>query len=727
MTKTMKLMTIAAATAVTVGLSGQAFAALDEIVITAQKKEQNLQNVPVSVTAFSGDTLSVLGVESVTNIAAQIPNVSFTDPGTGIPTFSIRGIQLFDYTNNNEAPIGFYVDEVYYGTMAGQTTQFFDLDRIEVLRGPQGILYGRNTTGGLMSVVTKKPTDELEGRFSFQYGSYNQTIVEAAVNLPITDRVRTRFSGKFNTDDGWQKNLAIPGDRLNATETWAARGLVDIDVTEDASLLINVHGGRTANTTHGYKYRGLSEPATLLNPMPTRCSDADIIASLCSSANTFFSDPSPEPTEVFSDKSAQDSSNNVDNFGMSATINWDFGALDLVSITAYESVQRVLEEDADASPVPFLATATGVDAEQFSQELRLSGDFNGIEWLLGGYYFKDNKDNSFVILRDLVPFFGTLGFQSQAHLDTAAWAAFGNVDIPVTDEITIFGGVRYSNEINKVYLTDSLAAPNIVVTDRVATDSITWRAGVEYEPTDNLLFFGSYSTGFKSGQFDTSSTAILALDASPVGEEEVKSAEIGMKSDWWNDRLRLNVTGFYTQYTDFQVRAILAPALVSQLINAGDVDVLGAEIEAVVQPVDNFMMSFGVGILDTEIDAPGVTILTPIDGNELPNAPKLTLNGLAQYSIPTPSHGTVILQADFNYQGDTFFQPGNALIDQQEAYVLLNLRVGWVNPSERIRLDVFVENATNKEYTVFGGELLDWNIGLWGKPITAGVQLGLNF
>jgi iron complex outermembrane receptor protein len=706
-------------------MAGAAYAQLDEIIVTAQKKEQNLQKVPVSVTAFTGDSLSNLGMEYAPNLVAQIPNVTFTDPGTGIPTFAIRGVQLFDYTNNNEAPVGFYVDEVYYATLAGQTTQFFDMARIEVLRGPQGILYGRNTTGGLIHLVTQKPTDEFEGHASFQYGSFKQTILEAAVNIPITDRLRTRIAGKFNRDDGWQKNLAIPGQRWNATDTWSARGLVDFDVTNDVSLLVNVHGGRTTNTTHGYRQRGLSEPATLLDPVPTRCSDADIIASLCSSAATFFNDPSPKPDEIFSDR--VDPENNVDNFGASATINWDLGGVDVTSITAYEYVQRLLQEDGDASPVPFLATTSGVHAEQFSQELRLAGDFNGVEWLLGGYYFRDNKDNSFISLDDLIPFFGTAGFQTQTNVDTEAWAVFANMDIPVTDELTIFGGVRYSDEENKAFITDSFAAPTLALSDKVSKDKITWRAGVEYQATDDLLFFGSYSTGFKSGQFNTSSTALFAGDISPVGQETVKSAEIGMKSDWFDDRLRLNVTGFYTMYEDFQVRAILAPALVSSLINAGKVDVMGAEIEATAQPFDNFLVTLGVGILDTEIDAPGVTILFPVDGNELPNAPRLSLNGVAQYSIPTPSHGTVTLQADFNYQGDTFFQPGNQLHDQQKAYALLNLRVGWVSPNEAVSVNLFVENVTDKEYVFFSGELLDYSIGMWGKPLTAGVEVGLNF
>jgi iron complex outermembrane recepter protein len=258
-------------------LNTNAQSLMEEVVVTAQKREQNLQDVSVSVSAFSGDTIQELGFQNPHDIFSQIPNVSFNDEGT-VPQVNVRGVQLFDFGDGNEPPVGFYVDEVYLGTLAGQTVGLFDIERVEVLRGPQGTLFGRNTTGGLMHFVTRKPTDKFEAGGSFQYGSHDQRIAEGFVSGPFSDRIRGRVAFKYQEDDGWQNNVNN-GNNFAVTDTLAFRGQLEIDVTDDLSALVKIHTSDKDNTTQGYGLIGLLDPVTL-----APCPIADARAGNCVTA-----------------------------------------------------------------------------------------------------------------------------------------------------------------------------------------------------------------------------------------------------------------------------------------------------------------------------------------------------------------------------------------------------------------------------------------------------------
>ena len=267
---------------------------LEEVVVTAQKREQSLQDVSLSVTAFSGEMIEDLGFQEATSIVAQSPNVLFRTTGP-LPTFTIRGVTLIDVGDGNEPPVGFYIDEVYRGTAAGQGNQLYDLERVEVLRGPQGTLFGRNTTGGLIHFITRKPTEEFEANFNFQYGSFDQRIVDGAISGAFSDKVRARVSFKYNEDDGWQDNVSNGAD-FAVTDTIAGRAQLEVDVTGDLTALFSVSASEQNNSHAGYAYAGLFDPTTF-----GTCTLNAVNSGQC--INAFgVNDPDPDPEHIFSDE-----------------------------------------------------------------------------------------------------------------------------------------------------------------------------------------------------------------------------------------------------------------------------------------------------------------------------------------------------------------------------------------------------------------------------------------
>ena len=698
---------------------------LEEIIVTAQKREQKIQDVAISITAFSGDEMQQLGMENASEVIEQMPNVTFITAAT-VPLIDIRGVRIVnDFGDFNEPPVGFYVDQVYLGSPAGQDSQLFDMERVEVLRGPQGTLYGRNTTGGLVHFITRKPSDEFDGYGSFQYGSYNQTIVEGAVGGAVMDHVRARGAFKYERDDGWQSNKFL-GTDYAVTDTVSGRVLVEVDLNENATLLTNVHTSFVGDSSTGTGFFGTQDPVTF-----APCSAERILNSECVDFNG-FRDPSPEPTDVFSD--LETLRKDTDLFGVSGTLTWQIGDYELVAITAYEDLDRFIEEDADgASPAPVTQVTFEAQAEQFTQEVRLSREYERWRWVAGGFYFTDER-KGFVELPQLVAILGGLtvlpgavpgappiGLVNDIALETDSWALFGQLEYDLTDQFRLTAGVRYTEEEKDLVVTDGI--PTFTETQRIETDNVTWRFALDWKPTDDLLSYFSVSRGFKSGAFNTFFVAPGSTE--PANEEELTAYEIGLKSTLFGGRARFNVSGFYYDYKKVQsiltIPGAVAGSFTIRLVNAGDADVFGVEAELIANPFDNLDVSLGFGLLDTDIKADSL-----IDGNVLP-APELNFNGLVRYNIPT-QWGNFALQTDFRWFDDQFFDILNLEEIGQSSYGIVNVRLLWNSPDERYFAQFFVENAANQEYSTTrfapGGGVVNT---VWGRPLWAGLKVGLNF
>jgi iron complex outermembrane receptor protein len=714
-------------------------AVIEEVLVTAQKRTENLQEVGMSVSAFSGNDIADLGFDSVWDLASMIPNVSYTGEGS-IDQFNIRGVQLSDFSDGNEPPVGVYVDEVYYGTLANHQSQLFDVERVEVLRGPQGTLFGRNTVGGLVHTITRKPTDKFEAYGNVQVGSYEQVIVEGAVSGPLTDRLRARLAGRHNQDDGWQRNTVANGRKKTAETDYSAGRLgLEIDVTDDLLLSLNLHGTHQRSTPQMHGVFGLFVPGTAATGSPVFCDLKSVNQGKCQSMSIFgpfagtFISGNPNPRKSFTDLA--DPKFDIDSWGAWAKVDWKLADMDLVSITAFDSVQKRYDNDPDGPP-PEIHGDFRVKAEQWSQELRLSGEHGPIGWLAGLYYYNDNKFDWSFSTPELIQIFGgfTLGTQNQMTLDTESYAVFGQVHYRLTDTFTLTGGLRWTHETKDLFITDSRIAPNYENTEHIGTEKVTWRVGADWQLTEDRLLYVSIATGFKSGAFNTS--LVGPGDSAPSGEEEIITYEIGAKTDWMDKRLRVNVAAFYNDYTDVQavVTRNVNNVPVIRIFNVGALDIKGAELEIFVRPLTNLDLAFTAGWLDSKYSAedPALRIGDRgllLDGAKAPHSPDVNFSVLARYHVSLNDWGNVVFQINGYWQDHVYLNVVNDKFLTQKAHSIWDGRVTWASINGRYQVDAFVSNLTDKE--AFKGGFMQGGIGLmskeWKPPRMWGLKFGVNY
>ena len=706
---------------------------IEEIVITAQKREQNLQEVSISVSAFGGDQLDKLGIDQAADLASFIPNVEIRDGGAN-DTIQVRGVSLDDFGDGNESPVGFYIDEIYKATLAGQMTQLFDLERVEVLRGPQGTLFGRNTTGGLFHAITRKPTEDFEFKASLQGGSFDQTVFETVISGPLSDSVRGRLSYLYNRDEGWQEDR-ITDRNFAATNVWALRGQLDIDLSEDISLLLQASGSEQRNSSAIYGISGTVDSGT-----GNRCSDAEINAG-ASNCLTFagFQNPDPDDSDnIFTE--LDDANNDIDLFDVSAKLSWSLNDnLTLTSITAYGSTERFYQEDG-AGPtsagffgfvgVPFAALGNfKVDSEQWTQELRFNGSTGAVDWVAGGFYFNDKKDDGFNDLEVFAALFGPNSLQSAFTLDSESWAVFGQADIHLSDALTLIIGARYTEDDKELDIDDGEPTPSFTANEKINTDSVTWRIGLDWQVSDDTLLYANISKGFKSGAFNTTLVGSAAA-AAPVSEEEIVSTELGWKTIFLDGTAKFNGSFFYSDYTDLQAVAVVPTGAVggvaSQFSNIGDADIYGAELELTLAPTDNLDLLFTAGWLDTELDASGVTnsFGFSLDGAELAKTPNYTFSSIGIYTFDLGNAGRLSAQAAARWSDEYDIQETLPATLIQDDFWLFDARLTWTSANENIAVSLFGENLGDKDYFVGGYEVNGFERAkFWGKPRTWGLKI----
>ncbi len=707
-------------------------AGLEEVVVTAQKRTENLQDVPISITALTGRELDSFGYQSAVQIAAQVPNFHIDGAfgPNGPPQLSMRGVSILDFSDSNESSVAMYFDDIYKGSVAGQVAQLFDMERVEVLRGPQGTLYGRNTPGGLVHFISAQPTAQFTAGASLQLASFDQRIVEGFVSGPLadSDRVHARLAFKHNRDDGYQTNVAT-GTDFAQTDVTAVRGLLDWKLTDSITLSAKAFHSDSRGSHPGYGFYGTRDPAT-----GSPCSLARIEASECANA-AGFRDPDPDPKHVYSEFSRLPDT--LKSSGGSLRLTWNGEKLQFVAISGYETVDKVLREDCDAAAVSNLVCFGDwtADTSQFTQELRLSGSGKALSWITGAYYYSDEK---FVTV--VVPPFG--GFGSYATTEAESWALFAQGNLTLTDRLSLVAGVRYTDETRDLHdLAGVLdgrggtrdGTPFLgPLSDSQSAKKTTGKIGVEWRPREALLGYATLSTGFKSGMFNTTLLG-APEERGPVGEETITAYEIGFKSTWWDDRARFNAAAFHYDYSDFQASAVITTngLPVARFINAGDVTMSGAELEFNMVPSSRWELGLGVGLLRTQIHADATTAIggVPLDGKEAPASPAASINGLIRYHHPLGDRGRASPQLDFSWKDDFFFNPDNDGFEHQDAYGLLNLRGTWRSDSGRYEASAFVQNLLDEHYATFGfiSPSFPGAYKVWGLPRTHGVRFAISF
>lgn len=683
---------------------------LEEVIVTAQKREQSFNEVGIAVTALSGDDINALRLNQPVDIAAQTPNLRINNVvANSIPNVTIRGIGLNDYATNNNPAAGIYIDEVYLVSPAMLSFQMHDLARVEVLKGPQGTLFGRNTTAGAVNFIANRPTDEFAAGATLEYGRYGHASGRGFVSGPLAPGLEGRLSvQRIRQSDGHQTNR-VTGEEVGRIASTAWRALLQWQPTDNLDVLLNAHGGRDDSDVHLVK---------IDNP---------------------FSPEDDGDRDVFRSGASVDTRQDIDSQGFSLTANWAFTEqLSLTSISAWEELDRFHVEDRDATSLVQLDGYFDNAVEQFSQELRLSYLGDELVWIAGAFYGSDEVETRDRFdSADLLPLLGLDGFESlgnEYRQESDSVALFLHTEWQLTPAWRLTAGLRYTDE-DKTFsdaftylIGGGFEAPLFPgVRNDYSTDDVSGKFGIDYTGFEDALLYASVSRGFKSGGFQGQLT-FDPSDLQPFEEENLLAYEAGAKLTLLDGSMQLNASIFFYDYEDMQFYGGIFDSPVGTLFgiaNVGDSEVTGGEIELAWRPAEGLDVRLGMGLLDTEITRSIVGGVA--EGSELPNSPELNVNGVVRYQWPLSAGLYADVMVDFNYQDEMTFdivrQPQEA---REDSYWLWNARAGVGAASGAWTLSLWGKNLSDERYRT---QVLFSSVGFgesWGMPRTYGVSLDLS-
>lgn len=667
-----------------------------EIVVTAQKREQSRQDVGISITALGGDDLAAMGRQDVIALVSTVPGLQVQQFSPTVTVFNLRGVSQNDFADSQEAPVAFYNDEVYISQLGAISGQNFDLERIEVLRGPQGTLFGRNATGGLIQVITAKPTNQLDGFLTLTAGSDNQIASEGAISGPLSDSVRARLSFTSDHRDGYVKNLI--GRDLGGIKFYAGRLQVAADVAGGELTL----KGQYLRNDHDSGAGAYSPAAT--------APDADGLGRYLAPGEDFYGTcggctflgflPDGEPHRVSQNHRADF---NRKYWSLTGRYVRDFGAVTLTSITDYQDLAKDYTEDSDASELDAWTYFAAQRAFQYSQELRLSGASDRLNWVIGGYGIKIRTRNDY---STFLPLYGIDG-QWGGVLDTSSLAAFGQAEYKLSDMFSVIGGLRYSKDIKKLdyrmsengtafptpFVFNQTLFPDLA---RQKFENYSGKFEIDFKPSPGTLIYLSVNRGTKSGGFGSPALQPVNPALLPFDQEELTNFEGGVKLTLFDRTTHLNMSAFHYKYKDYQAFTLVG---ISQAIVNRDARIDGFEIDFDTRPIAGLYAQAFFTYLDAKVF--GITLPSGrVADRRMPQAPKVSFGGLLRYEVPVGS-GTASFQTDWKYNGSSYFSAFNAEVDRERSYVVGNVRASYRFAGDRFEVAGFINNVTDKAYRIY--------------------------
>lgn len=728
---------------------------LEEVIVTAQKREQPMQDVGIAVTAVSGEQMRTLGYTNAQEVTALAPGVSTIQPnGEANYAIGIRGVANNDFTTNVESPIAVYVDEVYISQMSGTGFMLFDMERAEILRGPQGTLFGRNATGGLVQYVSVKPGNDFGGYGTLTYGDYDQVRFQGAVDLPVAEGVSGRVSLASHQRDGYVDNRLAPDRKLNDANDFAGR--VQLRWHNDQwDVLLNLREARQDIRTGNFQHVSAVEPGrltpTLVNPY-----------LLDANGNPGYRDADGDNYAGDYDFEGR---NELTTGGKTLTIkrtanDWSFTSITDLSVTVRDYI-----EDSDASPTDYFNFFLTTDAEQFSQELRLAGGNEATAWVVGAYYLDlaVNDSNGGIAHGFICDYFVLLGeppcppraatddrfgIYNPYTTETTSWSFFGQWERRLTDELSFTLGGRWIAEDKQHRYRDVLVLYNALATSGVdprtlelldlesytgTRDDAEWaaRLQLDWRPRDGALYYASYNRGVKSGGFNAPllPTAGFVNETSMNYEpERLDAYEVGFKLGLGEGRTFLNGAVYRYDYADYQAFSIIG--LDTFTLNAA-AENQGFELELRTSPSTRVDLLLGVGHIDTQVtDVPGITVdragLEALGEATKPGThvrpvqtPEWNLNGLVRFEWPVAGlGGDLAMQISAEHRTEHFFNLTNTSTLTEDGYTLWNAMLTYFpHATENWGLRLTVHNLTDEEYVVQGFDLsgsITIPNGFWG-------------
>lgn len=709
-----------------------------DIIVTAQRREESLQRVPVAVTAINAAALREQNVFTLADVARIAPNVAisssgYTAPTNALPVIYIRGIGQQDPSIYSDPGVPVYVDGVYVARSAGGAIDLPDIARVEVLRGPQGTLFGKNAVGGAVNVVTAVPGVDPGARIDLSGGSYAMFEARGVTNIRLSDTFGLTAAIDAKREDGFGKRLDIANGHLlgRLGDQRHLSGRVRARWTPTERLTIDL----TGDYTH---YRDTATPSQ----------DMIVPSGLLTLQNNLIGNPAGLPITP-----ATTASGDYDNFsrnpqavhddlgGVSGTIAYDLGGgTTLKSITAYRKAHDSFTRDADSAAIRYFEAFRDMHAAQVTQELQLVGNaFDGkLDYILGGFYLHDNSSqfDSVILTPDLYAATGRRAAQDRSRnyddsQTTDSYAGYAQVTLHVADRLGLTAGLRYTDEkkratVNVVSpITGIIYVPTQILADR--WHALTPRFAIDFKISDQILVYASASRGFKSGGFNGRPSNLASLTT--FDPERVWSYEAGLKSEFLDRRVRLNLAGFIADYSNIQLsrQAIINNVLISDISNVAASRIKGFEGELIVAPVRGLELSAAAGYTFNEYTTvqPGAIVT---QASKIPYAPDWTVNLSARYRIDL-GKATLTPSINYAYRASTYTTPANTAVSFLPSYDLVSARIAFAPKHGPWEISVFGTNLTDKRYLISIGDSsgvgLVYNV--LGRPRELGVALGLRF
>lgn len=729
---------------------------LTEIVVTAQKRKENAQKVGIAITAFSADAIRQLGVTEPKDLAQFTPSLNVKNVlNKSAPVFTIRGIGNAAFTSNSVSPVGVYVDELFLPSSTMMSFSVFDTERVEVLKGPQGTLFGRNTTAGAVSFTTKAPRPgETDGYARVGFGNYNTIELETAATATLNEDTAVRLAGKW-TKQGqgtFTNRINNTSQDIGRGDTLALRASL-VTKVDNLDIYLNVHGGRDRSQNEpwvGIGRAALDNPSGAAPELPGV--NGMQYRNLChplatTSIWTFIRDPNCVNRVGYHDpyenpRVGEFSGSPIvksDSFGALARLSLDLDWASLTSITAMENLDKTTSEDFDGGPYRIGDTSYRNQIGVFSQELRLTSaePLGGrVNWILGGLYYRDRQH-----VTDLY------GYRDRVNHDvlvdfvqkTESIAGYLHTETRIVDGLKLIGGIRLTHDrtsfdggttvVNKdsdfTGAVTFFSVDSPILTDSaIASTEVTGKVGLDYQVTPDVLLYASYSHGYKAGVWN-GTWATVPGEHSGTKPEFIDAYEAGFKSELIDRHLRLNGAVYHYDYTDMQLFTDLPDGRYT-VFNAGRAKIDGAELELTGLIGDHFELHGGAGYTDAKVSAAVAGL--DFSGVRPANTPKWTFNTVARYSNNLSDSLKYHLQASYSWQDKVYFSLDNYKASSQDAYGLLDLRAG-LDSDKGWSLEAWVKNATNKTYftEILSSGSASLISGQIGAPRTYGASLSITF
>lgn len=734
----------------------------DEIIVTAQKRSERAIDVPLSITAASGEQLVKAGVTSVADLGKITPGFSYQPNSYGQPTLFIRGMGFFNNATAITPAVSVYVDQVPLSFPSTTAGAMLDLERVEVLKGPQGTLFGQNSTGGAVNFIAAKPTDELSFGGHAEYARFDQVNLGGFISGPISQTLGVRLALSTEQGGAWQKSVTRPNDRLGDRDLSTGRLTLDWNPDDIAHISFTASGWIDKSETRAAQYVRFS-PISPNYPEPVRTL---LLAQPTAPSDSRFADWNPN-TDLRQDSKFYQ-----------LALRGDFDISEstaLTTITAYSNYDSVAPVDTDGTAVNNILSTTSAKIEGLFQEVRLAGDGSqgNLKWMIGANYSYDETTETRMINIS----FGTNNgvgprrynvLNNVNNINFKTVSLFGSMDYKISDAFTISGSARYTDQSQNgkggtcdvgdgVYaaafslLSTVPFSPGDCVTLRsqaglspyppvgglversLKEDNLSWRGNLSWKPNNDLHIYANVTKGYKAGAFSTL-PVVFDTQYNPVPQEAVLQYEAGFKLAAANRTVQLSGAAFYSDYTRKQLLAyVLTPfGNLPGLISVPKSRVAGAELELVWRPIEGLRLNGGVTYVDTKVKSSSIVrdpfgVNIDINGYRFPSTPKWQASGGAEYTFPLSDAVNGFVGASLTYRSSTPLTFGGGAEFVAPAYTLVDLRAGVETPDGKWRGEVWGRNIFNKFYLTNTTHIIDTVARITGTPATYGIRISRIF